>query len=181
MSTVLRRSVGAVALLTIENPPVNALSARLRGDLVTAVAAAEAAMPWVKRVFHLYTGRDNLTRIEELKVPPRQGQDRAQLLRRHAVRLTLSSSAPNYMMDFHVANQPTLLIPIFGSIVVGLHDGSRYEFGHGDFAYAEDCNGKGHVSGAGKDGSFTVQVQLDKSLCRANGSFDMTKFWVEPD
>jgi hypothetical protein len=89
--------------------------------------------------------------------------------------------APNFTMDFHVANQPTLLIPLFGSIVVALHDGSRYEFGHGDFAYAEDCNGKGHISGAGKDGCFTVQVQLDKSLCRPNGSFDMTKFWIEPD
>ena len=33
-----------------------------------AAFAAEAALPWIKRVFHLYTGPDNLTRIEELKV-----------------------------------------------------------------------------------------------------------------
>ncbi len=147
----------------------------------SGAAAAEAALPWIKRAFHLYTGPDNLTRIEELKVPPPVGKDRVQLLRRHAVRISLGTMPPNYMMDFHVAAQPTLLIPLFGSIVVALHDGSKYEFGHGDFAYAEDCNGKGHISGAGKDGCFTVQVQLDKSLCRPNGSFDMTKFWVEPD
>lgn len=42
MGTVQVRNVDGVAVLTIDNPPVNALSARLRADLVEAVAAVEA-------------------------------------------------------------------------------------------------------------------------------------------
>jgi hypothetical protein len=79
--------------------------------------------------------------------------------------------------DFHVANQPTLLIPIFGTMIVGLHNGANHEFGHGDMLFAEDCTGKGHISRAGPKGAFLVQVQLPKNLCPVSGSSDRAKLW----
>ena len=149
----------------------------LTGD--AAQAAVASTIPWIKR---LYTGPDGLTRAEQVKVPPPPSQGgMPRLLRRKVERLTLNAAPPHNFLDFHPANQPTLLIPLFGSIIVGLADGKTYEFGHGDFAFAEDCNGKGHTSQAGAQGSFTVQVQFVKSQCLPSGSTDMEKFWVEPD
>jgi hypothetical protein len=150
-------------------------------DTLAPQASAAAAMPWMQRFFHLYTGPDGLTRAEQIPVPKPTPAETQWLLRRRVERLTLGASGPNYRIDFHVAKQPTLLIPLFGTIIIELADGTRHAFGHGDFAYAEDCNGKGHISQAGPEGSFSVQVQLFKPLCLASGSTDFSRFWVEPD
>ena len=74
METVSRRSVDGVALLTIDNPPVNALSARLRSDLVTAIAAAEAD-PTVRAIVVTATGRAfvagaDITEFGKPPIPP---------------------------------------------------------------------------------------------------------------
>ena len=89
--------------------------------------------------------------------------------------MTVGSIAPGFMYDWHVANQPNILIPIFGTLVVELRDGSHYEFGHGDVLFAEDCVGSGHRSGAGSEGQFGVSVQLDKSLCPAPGESNVDR------
>lgn len=137
-------------------------------------------MPWVKRIFHLYTGPDGLTRAEQLPVTSPGGAETMQLLRRNAERVTLGGMGANGGYSFHVANQPTLLIPIFGTMIIELHDGAKVELRQGDLAIAEDCTGKGHISRAGAEGSFMVSVQLPKSGCPASGSSDMAKFWTEP-
>jgi hypothetical protein len=136
-------------------------------------------VPWLKRVFHLYSGPDGLTRAEQLEVVEPRGQAIATLLRRTAARVTLGGSQPGAGFGFHVASQPTLLIPIFGSMTIGLHDGTEYELRHGDLAYAEDCSGKGHISKAGPDGSFMVAVQLPGDGCPLSGSSDMKKIWSD--
>jgi hypothetical protein len=141
---------------------------------------ATGPMPWFKRIFHLYTGPDGLTRAEQLPLNQPEGQATAQLIRRTAERVSIGGMAGNGGYGFHVANQPTLLIPIFGSMIIELHDGTTYELQHGDLAIAEDCTGKGHISRAGPAGSFMVSVQLPKSGCPGNGSSDMTSFWTEP-
>ncbi len=145
-----------------------------------AKAAGAPATPWIKRIFHLYTGSDGKSVVEMIPVPAPESGDRSQLLRRNAERLTLGAMSPNTMLNFHNANQPTLLIPLFGSVVVKLADGKTYEAVHGDIIYAEDCTGTGHISGAGNEGNFVVQIQLPKPLCPSTGSSDMSKFWKEP-
>jgi len=141
---------------------------------------ATGPMPWFRRVFHLYTGPDGLTRAEQLPVSAPKSVDTAQFLRRTAERVSIGGMAGNGGYDFHVANQPTLLIPIFGSMIVELHDGAAYELKHGDIAIAEDCTGKGHISRAGPQGSFMISVQLPKTGCPATGSSDMRSFWTDP-
>lgn len=137
-------------------------------------------MPWIKRIFHLYTGPDGLTRAEQLPVDSPAGQETAQLLRRNAERVTIGGMGANGGYGFHVANQPTLLIPIEGSMIIELADGSKVTLQRGDLAYAEDCTGKGHISRAGPKGSFMVSVQLPKSGCPATGSSDRSALWNEP-
>jgi hypothetical protein len=136
-------------------------------------------IPWFKRIFHLYSGSDGLTRIENLPTNAPLSGEIGQFLRRSAERVSIGGTSAGAGFDFHVANQPTLLIPIFGSMLVGLHDGSLHEFGHGDMLYAEDCTGKGHISRSGPRGSFVVQVQLPKRLCPAVGSSDRAKLWSD--
>ncbi|MBB5686407.1 hypothetical protein [Sphingobium boeckii] len=138
------------------------------------------AIPWIKRIFHLYTGPDGLTRAEQLPVTgPETGAQVAQLLRRTAERVTIGGTAAGAGYDFHVAHQPTLLITLFGSMIIELHDGTQYALEHGDLAIAEDCSGKGHISRAGPEGSFMVAVQLPQKLCPASGSSDMSKVWQD--
>lgn len=139
----------------------------------------DGAIPWIKRIFHLYTGPDQKTRVEQLGVNEPEGLNIATLLRREAFRVTIGGSAPGAGFDFHVANNPTLLIPLFGSMIIGLDDGENYELKHGDLAFAEDCTGKGHISRSGPEGSFMVSVQLPADGCPATGSSDMQKIWSE--
>lgn len=136
-------------------------------------------IPWFRRIFHLYSGPDGLTRAEQLPVDAPKGVQIAQLLRRTAYRVTIGGSSEGAGFDFHVAMHPTLLIPIFGTMNIGLHDGTVHSLVHGDLAYAEDCTGKGHVSRSGKGGSFMVSVQLPKEGCPAVGGSDMARIWTD--
>lgn len=137
------------------------------------------SMPWIKRVFHLYSGPDGLTRAEQLTVVEPKGRKIATLLRRNAERVTVGAMQAGGGFGFHVANNPTFLIPIFGTMIIGLHDGTEYELRHGDLAFAEDCTGKGHISRAGPEGSMMVSIQLPKDGCPKVGSSDLSKVWSE--
>ena len=119
--------------------------------------------PWLKRAFQLYNGPDGQSAIRQVDLPGPQELDSQWLLRRPAERVTMGMMGADFMMDFHVANQPNILIPLFGTLVVKLKDGSVHSFVHGDILFAEDCNGIGHMSGAGPEGCFSVSVQLPKT------------------
>jgi hypothetical protein len=136
-------------------------------------------IPWFARAFHLYSDETGKSRIEALPVNAPATGEIALFLRRNAERVTVGGNGPNAGFSFHVANQPTLLIPIFGSMLIGLEDGSFHELRHGDIAIAEDCSGKGHISRAGPQGSFMVSVQLPKALCPATGSSDRNRLWFQ--
>jgi uncharacterized membrane protein YgcG len=111
----------------------------------------------------MYTGADGVSLIRKVPVPKLGETTTARLLRRPAERVTIGTIAPGFMMDFHIANQPNYLIPIFGTLVVQLKDGSSWSFGPGDILFAEDCTGGGHRSGGGPAGCFSVSVQIAKT------------------
>jgi hypothetical protein len=119
--------------------------------------------PWLKRAFQLYNGPDGQSVVRQIDLPGPQELESQWLLRRPAERVTMGMMGADFMMDFHVANQPNILIPLFGTLVVKLKDGSTHSFVHGDILFAEDCNGIGHMSGAGPEGCFSVSVQLPKT------------------
>ncbi len=138
------------------------LGASSAGRAATANTAA-AAQPWLNRAFHMFTGPAGESVIRKIDLPAPQALESQWLLRRPAERVTMGATAPGYLMDFHVANQPNILIPLFGTLVVKLKDGSEWAFRHGDILFAEDCTGGGHISGAGPDGCFSVSVQVPKT------------------
>ena len=136
-------------------------------------AFADSQPPWVKRFFNLFTNAGGVAEMREVPMGGPGLQPPHRLIRHPAARVTVGSIAPGFMYDWHVANQPNILITVFGTMVVELRDGSRYEFRHGDILFAEDCVGSGHRSGAGPEGQFGVSVQLDKSLCPAPGESNL--------
>jgi hypothetical protein len=127
------------------------------------VAATAAAKPWLKRAFHMYTGPNGESAIREIGLPAPQALASQWLLRRPAERVTLGTMAPGYMLEYHVANQPNIRIPLFGTLIVKLRDDSEWVFRLGDILFAEDCTGGGHISGAGPEGCFSVSVQVPKT------------------
>ena len=133
------------------------------GKPVASTGGLGGPQPWLKRAFQLYNGADGQSVIRQIDLPGPQELDSQWLLRRPAERVTMGLMGASFMMDFHVANQPNILIPLFGTLVVKLKDGSVHSFVHGDILFAEDCNGIGHMSGAGPDGCFSVSVQLPKT------------------
>ena len=129
----------------------------------TRNSARASTAPWVRRVFHMYTDAYGASQIRAVPVPKLGAASTARLLRRPAERVTVGTIAPGFMMDFHTAIQPNYLIPIFGTLVVQLKDGSSWSFGPGDILFAEDCTGGGHRSGAGPEGCFSVSVQIART------------------
>jgi hypothetical protein len=130
--------------------------------------ARRTVLPWVRRVFHMYTAANGVSMIRQVAAPKPGAASTVRLLRRPAERVTIGTIAPGFMMDFHIANQPNYLIPIFGTLVVELKDGSTWNFRPGDILFAEDCTGGGHRSGGGPDGCFSVSVQIPKTAhCEA--------------
>ena len=136
----------------------------LLGSFFGATSATGAvSAPQARRIFHMYTDHDGKSVIRKIPVPKFGNTTSEWLLRRPAERITIGTMAPSFMMDFHIANQPNYLIPIFGSLLVQLKDGSIWTFRPGDILFAEDCTGSGHRSGAGPDGCFSVSVQIPKT------------------
>jgi hypothetical protein len=133
------------------------------GTAACASSAVDPALPWLRRAFHMYSTTDGVSAMRELELPRPQALASQWLIRREAARVTVGLMGPGYMMGFHVANQPNILIPLFGTLLVKLKDGSGWAFRHGDLLFAEDCTGGGHISGAGPEGCFSVSVQLPKT------------------
>jgi hypothetical protein len=171
------------ALAATSGAKANALSGQVRAIegpvFPLEFEPTSDTMPWIKRVFHLYSGPDGLTRAEQLTVIEPKGRTIATLLRRNAERVTVGAMQAGAGFGFHVANNPTFLIPIFGSMIIGLHDGTEHELRHGDLAFAEDCTGEGHISKAGPEGSMMVSIQLPKDGCPTVGSSDLSRVWSQ--
>jgi|GEM_PF-4307023 len=127
-----------------------------------AGAGAESPQPspWVKRLFRLYTGGDGDAAIEQIKLDDPKLVDSQFFIRQVAERVSMGALAPNYIIDWHPANQPTLLIPLFGELLVRLKNNAEYIFSHGDVLFAEDCQGPGHISGTTGEGAFIITIQL---------------------
>lgn len=118
-----------------------------------------SARPWLRRFFRTYALESGESRMEQLPIAPASAEAQ-QLLREPAARVTIGGMAANFRIDWHVANQPTLLVPIEGVLYVRTTDEREYELVPGDVLRAEDLTGRGHVSGAGAPGCFLIQVQL---------------------
>src|SRR5689334_9483693 len=100
------------------------------------------------RLFRLYTGDDQQSHLEELKMPFAAGQYGEQTPLQPAKGVTFTRMTPGAFVDWHNAPRRQYVITLQGAVEIGLGDGSVHRFGPGEGILAEDLTGKGHTTKA---------------------------------
>lgn len=145
------------------------LGAVLSAAAFGAHAADDSMFTLDKRlvVYHVTTGPDGLSRVGTMTlenvVPTRYGGKRVLEAKADRVKMGIVEGGQP-LMDFHVADHRTLLIPMQGSLIIDVGDGKQHRLVPGQIALAEDRTGKGHISGCGEPVGkrcVTLQINLD--------------------
>jgi quercetin dioxygenase-like cupin family protein len=100
------------------------------------------------RLFRLYTGNDQQSHLEELKMPFAVAQSMEQTPLQPATGVIFTRMAPEAFVDWHNAPRRQYVITLAGGVEIGLGDGSLHRFGPGEGILAEDLTGKGHTTRA---------------------------------
>ena len=118
-------------------------------------------------VYHVFTGPDGRSKVDtmtlEQVVPSRYGGKRVLEAKAERIKMGIVEGG-RPLMDYHVADHRTLLIPMQGALVIDVGDGKEYRLLPGQMALAEDRTGKGHISGCGEPVGkrcVTLQINLD--------------------
>ena len=100
-------------------------------------------------IARIYTGPDNKTHLEELRLPP-EDVDISAL--QTAAGILFRRFPAGTFMDWHNAPRRQYIITLEGQVEIGLGDGSVRRFGPGDVLLAEDLTGQGHTTRVIGDG-----------------------------
>ncbi len=118
-------------------------------------------------VYHVFTGPDGRSKVDTMTlenvVPTRYGGKRVLEAKADRVKMGIAEGG-RPLMDYHVADHRTLLIPMQGTLVIDVGDGKQYRLVPGNIALAEDRTGRGHISGCGEPAGkrcVTLQINLD--------------------
>lgn len=116
----------------------------------------------------LYTGPDGKSHAEPMTIDAApNGIGGIRFIEADTTRVTLGAWPHGTMLDFHVANNRTILVALSGTLIVDLGDGKVYRLGPGQMALAEDRTGRGHKSGCdnptGTRQCMTMQINLDNN------------------
>lgn len=110
------------------------------------------------RLFRLYTGADQQSHVEELKMEFTPGQIAEQTALQPASGVMFTRMAPGAFVDWHNAPRRQYVITLAGGVEIGLGDGSTHQFGPGEGILAEDLTGKGHTTRAIGDQSRIMMI-----------------------
>jgi quercetin dioxygenase-like cupin family protein len=98
------------------------------------------------RLFRLYTGDDQQSHLEEIRLSFAAGQTIEQTALQPAQGVLFTRMAPGMFIDWHNAPRRQYVITLSGAVEIGLGDGSTHRFGPGEGILAEDLTGKGHTT-----------------------------------
>jgi hypothetical protein len=129
-------------------------------------AAAESPLknlPAPKRLFRLHVNAEGDSTVEELDLTDTNFDHSPYFIRQSAEYVSIGTMPPGFIIDWHPANQPTVLIPLEGELLVRVKNQPDFVFSPGDILFAEDCQGLGHISGTTDKGAFVATVGLPKS------------------
>lgn len=110
------------------------------------------------RLFRLYTGSDQQSHLEELKMQFQLGQSAEQTPLQPATGVIFTRMAPGAFADWHNAPRRQYVITLAGAVEIGLGDGSIHRFGPGEGILAEDFTGKGHTTRAVGDEARVMMI-----------------------
>ena len=109
-------------------------------------------------IFRLYSGDEQQSHLEELKMQFALGQFAEQTPLQPATGVIFTRMAPGAFVDWHNAPRPQYVITLAGGVEIGLSDGSLHRFGPGEGILAEDLTGKGHTTRAVGDGPRVMMI-----------------------
>ncbi|HVN88956.1 MAG TPA: hypothetical protein VMT61_03995 [Candidatus Binataceae bacterium] len=98
------------------------------------------------RLYRLYTGDDQQSHLEEIKLSFAPGPIVEQTSMQPADGVIFTRMAPGAFVDWHNAPRRQYVITLQGAVEIGLGDGSLHRFGPGEGILAEDLTGKGHTT-----------------------------------
>jgi quercetin dioxygenase-like cupin family protein len=110
------------------------------------------------RIFRLFTGNDQQSHLEEIKMQFTPGQFAEQTAMQPANGVIFTRMAPGGFVDWHNAPRRQYVITLAGGVEIGLGDGSLHRFGPGEGILAEDLTGKGHTTRAVGDGAREMMI-----------------------
>jgi len=110
------------------------------------------------RLFRLYTGDDQQSHLEELKMPFAPGQLGEQTPLQPATGVVFMQMPAGAFVGWHNAPRRQYVITLAGEVEIGLGDGSLHRFGPGEGILAEDMTGKGHTTRAAGDTSRVMMI-----------------------
>jgi quercetin dioxygenase-like cupin family protein len=110
------------------------------------------------RLFRLYSGDDQQSHLEELRLPFAPGQLAEQTPLQPATGVIFTRMAPGAFVDWHNAPRRQYVITLAGGVEIGLGDGSTHRFGPGEGILAEDLTGKGHTTRAIGEGAREMLI-----------------------
>ncbi len=100
------------------------------------------------RLYRLFTGADQQSHLEEIKLSFTPGQHVEQTALQAANGVMFTRMVPGAFVDWHNAPRRQYVITLQGGVEIGLGDGSLHRFGPGEGILAEDLTGKGHTTRA---------------------------------
>ena len=95
------------------------------------------------RLFRLYSGDDQQSHLEELKISFAPGQFAEQTPLQPATGVIFTRMAPGTFVDWQNAPRRRYVIALAGGLEIGLGDGSLHRFGPGEGILAEEPDGEG--------------------------------------
>jgi hypothetical protein len=100
-------------------------------------------------IVRLYTGSDNRSHFEELKVPLTDRGKVGFLSDSVPVKnIVFRETTGDYNYDFHPAPRKQYVVNLEGAVEIEVGDGTKRVIGAGEILLAEDTTGQGHISRA---------------------------------
>ncbi len=101
------------------------------------------------RVVRLYTGPDNKSHFEDIRIPLKDGGKVGFISELHkATGVVFRETAGDYNYDFHPAPRRQYVVNLEGEVEIEVGDGAKRILRSGDILLAEDTTGQGHISRA---------------------------------
>jgi quercetin dioxygenase-like cupin family protein len=110
------------------------------------------------RLYRLYSGEDQQSHLEELKMSFTPGPIADQTALQPATGVIFTRMAPGAFVDWHNAPRRQYVITLAGGVEIGLGDGTTHRFGPGEGILAEDLTGKGHTTRAVGDEARIMMI-----------------------
>ena len=101
------------------------------------------------KVLRIYTGADNQSHFEELRVPMKDsGKIGFMSELTKATGVVFRETSGDYNYDFHTAPRRQYVVNLEGEVEIEVGDGTKRILRAGDILLAEDTTGQGHISRA---------------------------------